>query len=76
MTPIPNPTLELIQRIERLEEEKAAITHDIADAFAEAKAQGINVKALKIVIADRKKEREEVLELRGNVATIESEIGA
>lgn len=34
----------LIERIERLEEEKAAIASDIRDIFAEAKSAGFDVK--------------------------------
>ena len=40
----------LIERIERLEEEKAAIASDIRDIFAEAKSAGFDVKIMKTVI--------------------------
>lgn len=43
-----------IERVEKLEEEKKAISDDIRDVFAEAKANGFDVKALKRVIAIRK----------------------
>lgn len=35
-----------IERIERLEEEKKAISDDIKDVFAEAKGNGFDVQAL------------------------------
>ena len=44
----------LIERIERLEEEKAAIASDSRDIFAEAKSAGFDVKIMKTVIKLRK----------------------
>lgn len=44
----------LIERIERLEEEKAAIASDIRDIFAEAKGTGFDVKIIKAIIKMRK----------------------
>lgn len=44
----------LIERIERLEEEKAATASDIRDIFAEAKSAGFDVKIMKTVIKLRK----------------------
>lgn len=44
----------LIERIERLEEEKATIASDIRDIFAEAKSAGFDVKIMKTVIKLRK----------------------
>ena len=52
----------LIERIERLEEEKKALGADIKEVYAEAKANGFDTKILRKVIALRKKdtvEREE-----------------
>ena len=44
----------LIERIERLEEEKKAIQSDIRDIFAEAKSAGFDVKAMRAVLKLRK----------------------
>lgn len=44
----------LIERIERLEEEKTAISSDIRDIFAEAKSAGFDVKIMRTVIKLRK----------------------
>ena len=44
----------LIERIERLEEEKKAISSDIHDIFAEAKSAGFDVKIMRAVIKLRK----------------------
>jgi uncharacterized protein (UPF0335 family) len=40
----------LIERIERLEEEKKGIADDIKDVYAEAKAEGYDPKIMKLVI--------------------------
>ena len=47
-----------IERIERLEEEKAALAEDIKDIFAEAKGTGFDVKIMRKVIRLRKMETE------------------
>lgn len=44
----------LIERIERLEEEKSGITSDIRDIFAEAKSAGFDVKAMRAILKLRK----------------------
>ena len=49
----------LIERIERLNEEKEEIQADIRDVFAEAKSAGYDVKAMREVIKLRKKTEEE-----------------
>lgn len=54
-----NQLRQFIEQIERLEEEKKAIGGDIRDKFAEAKALGFDVKAMKKVIALRKKSKTE-----------------
>ena len=47
----------IIERIERLEEDKAAISADLKDVFAEAKGNGFDVKILRKVIRIRKQDR-------------------
>lgn len=44
----------LIERIERLEEEKKAIARDIRDIFAEAKSAGFDVKVMREILKLRK----------------------
>ena len=48
-----------IERVERLEEEKKAISDDIRDVYAEAKANGFDVKALRTIVRLRKQEATE-----------------
>ena len=45
-----------IERIERLEEEKAALTADIREVFAEAKSNGFDTKIMRQVVRLRKME--------------------
>lgn len=49
----------IIERIERLEEEKKTIAGDIKEVYAEAKANGFDTKILRKVIALRKKDADE-----------------
>jgi uncharacterized protein (UPF0335 family) len=46
----------LIERIERLEEEKKAMSDDIRDVYGEAKARGYDPKTMRTVIRLRKME--------------------
>ncbi|MEM9015064.1 MAG: DUF2312 domain-containing protein [Pseudomonadota bacterium] len=46
-----------IERVERLEEEKATIMNDVKEVFAEAKGEGYDVKTLRQVIRIRKMDR-------------------
>ncbi|CAO4179559.1 DUF2312 domain-containing protein [Methylorubrum aminovorans] len=51
--------ISIIERIERLEEEKAGISGDIKDVYAEAKANGFDVGVLRSIIRLRKKDHDE-----------------
>lgn len=59
----------IVERIERLEEEKKTISDDIGEVYAEAKGNGYDVKVLRKVIAmrkrdlDERKEEEAILDL-------------
>jgi uncharacterized protein (UPF0335 family) len=46
----------IIARVERLEEEKAALSADLKEVYAEAKGNGFDVKALRAVIRIRKQD--------------------
>src|SRR5690606_25205983 len=58
-----------IERIERLEEEKAALTADIREVYAEAKGEGFDTKVMRQVVRLRKmdandrQEQEAILDL-------------
>jgi len=48
-----------IERIERLEEEKKALSDDIKDVYAEAKGNGFDVKVLRTIVRLRKQDANE-----------------
>jgi len=52
----------LIERIERLEEEKAALGADIREVYSEAKGQGFDTKIMRKVVQLRKLETADRLE--------------
>jgi uncharacterized protein (UPF0335 family) len=52
----------LIERIERLEEERKALASDIKDIYAESKSAGFDVKVIRQIIRIRRQEPAEVEE--------------
>ena len=58
-----------INRIERLEEERAALSADIKEVYSEAKGTGFDTKIMRKIISlrrqdrDKRKEEEEILDL-------------
>ena len=65
----------LIERAERLEEEKKGISDDIKDVFAEAKARGYEPKAIREIIKIRKKKREEYQEEQAILEVYQKALG-
>lgn len=63
----------IVERIERLEEDKATITSDIKEVYSEAKANGFDTKIIRKVVALRKKEAAQRIEEQ---ALIETYMGA
>jgi len=47
----------LIERIERLEEEKKAIADDVKDVYGEAKSRGYDTKTMRSIVRLRKMEK-------------------
>jgi uncharacterized protein (UPF0335 family) len=47
----------IVERIERLEEDKAAVANDLKEVFAEAKGNGFDTKTLRKVVRIRKQDR-------------------
>lgn len=65
----------LIERIERLEEEKAALAEDIREVFAEAKGNGFDVKIMRQIIRLRKMETGDRQELESLLDTYKAALG-
>lgn len=51
--------LQFVQRIERLEEEKKAISEDIKDVYAELKGRGFDAKATRTIVKMRRQDAQE-----------------
>ncbi len=49
----------ILERIERLEEEKKTIADDIKDVYAEAKGNGFDTKVIRTIIRERKQDQAE-----------------
>jgi uncharacterized protein (UPF0335 family) len=64
-----------IERIERLEAEKAVLADGVKEVKAEAKARGYDVKALAAVIQRRKQERKDVKEQDALIDLYEDTLG-
>jgi uncharacterized protein (UPF0335 family) len=64
-----------VERIERLEEEKAALASDIRDLFAQAKSSGFDTKALRKVIKLRKQDASERRDEEAVLATYMHALG-
>ena len=65
----------LIERAERLEEEKKAIADDIKDVMAEAKARGYDTKAIRKIMQIRKKKKEDFQEEEAILETYMAALG-
>ncbi|HLY55396.1 MAG TPA: DUF2312 domain-containing protein [Stellaceae bacterium] len=50
----------IVERIERLEEEKKALAEDIREVYAEAKGNGFDTKIIRKIIGLRKRDRAEL----------------
>jgi uncharacterized protein (UPF0335 family) len=64
-----------VERIERLEEEKAAISNDIKEVYAEAKGNGFNEKIIKMLVKLRKMAEHERMEQAHTLETYMQAIG-
>ena len=65
----------IVERVERLEEEKKSIADDIKDIYAEAKANGFDTKALRKIVAIRKQDQNERLEQEAVLDTYMAALG-
>jgi len=51
-----------VERIERLEEEKKALSDDIKDVYGEAKSNGFDIKVMRKIVSIRKQDRDKRIE--------------
>jgi len=67
--------LSIIERIERIEEDRAGLSDDISTIFAEAKGRGFDVKIIRMIIRRRKREKHELDEEQTLIDIYMSAIG-
>jgi uncharacterized protein (UPF0335 family) len=65
----------LIERVERLEEEKKGVSDDIKDVYAEAKAVGYDVKIMRKMVKLRKQTRDARMEEEALTETYKAALG-
>jgi uncharacterized protein (UPF0335 family) len=65
----------VVERIERLEEDKKSISDDIKDVYAEAKGNGFDTKALRYIVRLRKLDVDERREQEEIIATYMAALG-
>uniref|UniRef100_UPI0035CBAD3C DUF2312 domain-containing protein n=1 Tax=uncultured Sphingomonas sp. TaxID=158754 RepID=UPI0035CBAD3C len=65
----------LIERIERLEEEKKGIADDIKDVYGEAKSTGFDVKTIRSIVRLRKMEKHHRDEAEALLETYKAALG-
>lgn len=70
-----NQLLSFIERIERMEEEKAAVATDIKEIYAEAKNNGFETKIIRKIVSLRRKSKEERQEEEALLETYMASIG-
>jgi uncharacterized protein (UPF0335 family) len=65
----------LIERIERLEEEKKAIADDVKDVYGEAKSRGYDTKTIRTIVRLRKMEAHDRQEADALLETYKAALG-
>ncbi|HLL59878.1 MAG TPA: DUF2312 domain-containing protein [Allosphingosinicella sp.] len=65
----------LIERIERLEEEKKAMADDVKDVYAEAKSRGYDTKTMRAIVRLRKMENHVRQEAEALLDTYKAALG-
>lgn len=65
----------LIERIERLEEEKKGIADDIKDVYAEAKGTGFDPKTMRTIVRLRKMDKSDRQEMEALLDTYKAALG-
>jgi len=70
-----NELRQFVERVERLEEDKKAISDDIKEVFAEMKGRGYDVKVVRQIIRMRKRDKAELAEEEAILETYMQALG-
>jgi uncharacterized protein (UPF0335 family) len=65
----------LIERVERLEEEKKGVSDDIRDVYSEAKAFGFDAKIMRQIVRLRKMTKDDRAEMEAILETYKKALG-
>ncbi len=65
----------ILERINRLEDEKKGISDDIKDVYAEAKGVGYNPAALKVIIRKQRQDKAKAAQLEAEVDAYMASLG-
>lgn len=70
-----NQLTSITERINRLEDDKKAIADDIRDVYAEAKGNGFNPKALRVIVRKQRQDARKAAELAADVDAYMAALG-
>lgn len=65
----------LLERINRLEDEKKTISSDITDLYAEGKSAGYNPKAMRVIVRKQRADAKKAAELEADVGAYMAALG-
>jgi len=65
----------ILERINRLEDEKKTISGDIAEVYTEAKGNGLNPAALRVIVRKQRADAKKAAELESDVQTYMAAMG-
>jgi uncharacterized protein (UPF0335 family) len=65
----------IVERIDHLEDEKKTISDDIRDVYAEAKGNGYNPKALRVIVRKKRADQKAAAELQADVDAYMAALG-
>jgi uncharacterized protein (UPF0335 family) len=65
----------IIERINRIEDEKKAASDDIRDIYAEAKGNGYNPAALRVIVRKQRSDAKKAAELQADVDAYMASLG-
>jgi uncharacterized protein (UPF0335 family) len=75
MTPGDNQIKSIVARINALEDEKKERADDIRDVYAEAKGNGFNPKALRVIVRKQRADAKKAAELQADVDAYMNALG-
>jgi uncharacterized protein (UPF0335 family) len=75
MTPGDNQIKSITARINALEDQKKEVADDIRDVYAEAKGNGFNPKALRVIIRKQRADAKKAAELQADVDAYMAALG-